>query len=103
MLDIKRRGTIKSLRPTKNIVLLSVGLVIVFSFRLNSVGEASETLRPGHHPNCCTIMYCQMLRETHFSPSRQELLQEIAVQADVLQRTSHLLLEKDTVSPTDSL
>lgn len=48
-------------------------------------------------------MYCQMLRETHFGPSRQELLQEIAVQADVLQRVGHLLLEKNTVSPTDGL
>lgn len=45
----------------------------------------------------------QTIRGSHFGPSRQELLQEIALQAEVLQHISHLLLEKKSISSTDSL
>lgn len=48
-------------------------------------------------------MFPQMLRTTDFSPSRRELLEEMALQAEVLDRISCLLLEKnDNLSPRDS-
>ncbi|XP_056880708.1 RIPOR family member 3-like [Takifugu flavidus] len=43
------------------------------------------------------------MRATRFSPSRQELLQELSLQAEALQRVSHLLLEKNKISSTDIL
>lgn len=43
------------------------------------------------------------MRATRFSPSIQELLQELSLQAEALQRVSHLLLEKNNISSTDSL
>lgn len=48
-------------------------------------------------------MFPQMTRTTNFSPSRKELLDEIALQAEVLDRVSCLLLEKnDNISASDS-
>lgn len=45
----------------------------------------------------------QMLAETDFSPSRKELLQEVSLQAEVLQKISCILLEEDRgVSAGDS-
>lgn len=40
------------------------------------------------------------MRATPFRPSRQELLQELSLQAVALQRLGHLLLEPN-VSPAD--
>lgn len=49
------------------------------------------------------IMFAQMMRTTDFSPSRKDLLEEMALQAEVLDRVSCLLLEKnDTISASDS-
>lgn len=48
-------------------------------------------------------MFPQLIRTTDFSPSRRELLQETALQAEVLDRVSCLLLEKnDSISARDS-
>lgn len=44
-----------------------------------------------------------MIRTTDFSPSRRDLLEEMSLQAEVLDRVSCLLLEKnDNISATDS-
>lgn len=48
------------------------------------------------------IMFPQMIRMTNFSPTRRELLEEMALQAEVLDRVSHLLLEKNNISASDS-
>lgn len=48
------------------------------------------------------IMYPQMIRMTDFSPTRRELLKEMALQAEVLDRISHLLLEKNNISASHS-
>lgn len=48
-------------------------------------------------------MFPQLIKTTDFSPSRRELLQETALQAEVLDRVSCLLLEKnDSISARDS-
>ncbi|TWW62549.1 RIPOR family member 3 [Takifugu flavidus] len=71
---------------------------------LSSVADkGSEELGPGRHANCCTVIFPQRMRATRFSPSRQELLQELSLQAEALQRVSHLLLEKNKISSTDIL
>ncbi|XP_029358239.1 RIPOR family member 3 isoform X1 [Echeneis naucrates] len=55
------------------------------------------------HLDICLILL-QMWRTTDFSPSRRELLEEMAVQAEVLDRVSCLLLEKnDNISARDVL
>ncbi|XP_029682623.1 RIPOR family member 3-like isoform X6 [Takifugu rubripes] len=54
-----------------------------------------------HLDICCILL--QRMRATRFSPSRQELLQELSLQAEALQRVSHLLLEKNKISSTDIL
>ncbi|TMS19069.1 RIPOR family member 3 [Larimichthys crocea] len=55
-----------------------------------------------HLDICCILL--QMTRTTNFSPSRKELLDEIALQAEVLDRVSCLLLEKnDNISASDIL
>lgn len=77
--------------------------LLVFSFEFSSADKGSEKRGPGRHPNCCTVIFPQRMRATRFSPSRQELLQELALQAEALQRVSHLLLEKNNISSTDSL
>ncbi|XP_044069291.1 RIPOR family member 3 isoform X4 [Siniperca chuatsi] len=60
--------------------------------------QALET----HLDICCILL--QMMRTTDFSPSRRELLEEMALQAEVLDRVSCLLLEKnDTISAVDIL
>uniref|UniRef100_G3N431 RIPOR family member 3 n=1 Tax=Gasterosteus aculeatus aculeatus TaxID=481459 RepID=G3N431_GASAC len=46
-----------------------------------------------HLKTCCVLL--QMLAETDFSPSRKELLQEVSLQAEVLQKISCILLEED--------
>lgn len=44
-----------------------------------------------------------MIRTTDFTPSRRELLEEMSLQAEVLDRISCLLLEKnDNISTRDS-
>uniref|UniRef100_H3DJD6 RIPOR family member 3 n=1 Tax=Tetraodon nigroviridis TaxID=99883 RepID=H3DJD6_TETNG len=63
-------------------------------------GDLDQTL--GIHLDVCCILL-QAIRESDFRPSRRELLQEAALQADVLQRVGHLLLEKNSVSATDIL
>lgn len=50
----------------------------------------------------CHMMFPQMIRTTDFSPSRRDLLEEMALQAEVLDRISCLLLEKNDLSPRDS-
>ncbi|XP_028261692.1 RIPOR family member 3 isoform X2 [Parambassis ranga] len=53
-----------------------------------------------HLDICCLLL--QMIRTTDFSPSRRELLEEMALQAEVLDRISCLLLEKnDNLSSRD--
>ncbi|TNM89275.1 hypothetical protein fugu_005530 [Takifugu bimaculatus] len=54
-----------------------------------------------HLDICCILL--QRMRASRFSPSRQELLQELSLQAEALQRVSHLLLEKNKISSTDIL
>ncbi|KAM8755923.1 RIPOR family member 3 isoform 1-T2 [Acanthopagrus schlegelii] len=55
-----------------------------------------------HLDICCILL--QLIRTTDFSPSRRELLQETALQAEVLDRVSCLLLEKnDSISARDIL
>ncbi|XP_042349870.1 RIPOR family member 3 [Plectropomus leopardus] len=51
--------------------------------------QALET----HLDICCILL--QMIKTTDFSPSRRDLLEEMALQADVLDRISCLLLEKN--------
>ncbi|XP_068450502.1 RIPOR family member 3 isoform X1 [Clinocottus analis] len=57
--------------------------------------QALET----HLDTCCILL--QTIRTTDFSPSRAELLQEMSLQAEVLQSISCLLLEKRSVSAAD--
>ncbi|XP_035517702.1 RIPOR family member 3 [Morone saxatilis] len=60
--------------------------------------QAIET----HLDICCILL--QMITTTDFSPSRRELLEEMALQAEVLDRVSCLLLEKnDNISARDIL
>ncbi|XP_065811338.1 RIPOR family member 3 isoform X1 [Labrus bergylta] len=60
--------------------------------------QALET----HLDICCILL--QMLRATDFPPSRQELLEETSLQAEVLDRVSGLLLERnDNISAKDIL
>ncbi|XP_073325234.1 RIPOR family member 3 [Pagrus major] len=60
--------------------------------------QALET----HLDICCILL--QLIRTTDFSPSRRELLQETALQAEVLDRVSCLLLEKNNnISARDIL
>ncbi|KAL7408505.1 hypothetical protein ABVT39_024507 [Epinephelus coioides] len=62
------------------------------------VDQALET----HLDICCILL--QMIRTTDFSPSRRDLLEEMALQAEVLDRISCLLLEKnDSLSARDIL
>ncbi|TWW53763.1 RIPOR family member 3 [Takifugu flavidus] len=74
-----------------------------YSFEFTSADKGSEELGPGRHANCCTVIFPQRMRASRFSPSRQELLQELSLQAEALQRVSHLLLEKNKISSTDIL
>ncbi|TWW54550.1 RIPOR family member 3 [Takifugu flavidus] len=74
-----------------------------YSFEFSSADKGSEELGPGRHPNCCTVIFPQRMRASRFRPSRQELLQELSLQAEALQRVSHLLLEKNKISSTDIL
>ncbi|GLD61226.1 protein FAM65C, partial [Lates japonicus] len=60
-----------------------------------SLDQALET-----HLDICFILL-QMIRTTDFSPSRRDLLEEMALQAEVLDRISCLLLEKNDISPRD--
>ncbi|KAL6112613.1 ripor3 [Pungitius sinensis] len=46
-----------------------------------------------HLETCCVLL--QMVAETDFIPSRKELLQEVSLQAEVLQKISYVLLEED--------
>lgn len=51
--------------------------------------------------NKCT--FPQMMRTTDFAPSQRALLEEMSLQAEVLDRVSCLLLEKnDSISARDS-
>ncbi|XP_075938161.1 RIPOR family member 3 isoform X6 [Anarhichas minor] len=60
--------------------------------------QALET----HLDSCCILL--QMITATDFSPSRTDLLQEVTLQADVLQRISCVLLEKkSSISAGDIL
>ncbi|XP_059184987.1 RIPOR family member 3 [Centropristis striata] len=60
--------------------------------------QALET----HLDICCLLL--QRIRTTEFLPSRRDLLEEMALQAEVLDRMSCLLLEKnDTISARDIL
>nr|XP_046240994.1 RIPOR family member 3 isoform X2 [Scatophagus argus] len=59
--------------------------------------QALET----HLDICCILL--QMARTTDFSPSRRELLEEMALQAEVLDKVSCLLLEKNNISASDIL
>lgn len=60
--------------------------------------QALET----HLDICCILL--QMIKTTDFSPSRKELLEEMALQAEVLDRVSCLLLEKNNnISTNDVL
>uniref|UniRef100_A0A3Q1GDZ2 RIPOR family member 3 n=1 Tax=Acanthochromis polyacanthus TaxID=80966 RepID=A0A3Q1GDZ2_9TELE len=60
--------------------------------------QALET----HLDICCILL--QMMRTTDFAPSRRELLQEMSLQAEVLDRVSCLLLEKtDSITARDIL
>lgn len=55
------------------------------------------------HLDICGILL-QMMKTTDFSPSRRDLLEEMALQAEVLDRVSCLLLEKnDNISAIDIL
>ncbi|XP_063766284.1 RIPOR family member 3 isoform X2 [Eleginops maclovinus] len=60
--------------------------------------QALET----HLDICCILL--QMIKTTDFSPSRRDLLEEMSLQAEVLDRISCLLLEKnDSLSARDIL
>ncbi|CAJ1050869.1 RIPOR family member 3 isoform X1 [Xyrichtys novacula] len=60
--------------------------------------QAMET----HLDMCCMLL--QMFKLTDFAASRHELLEEMSLQAEVLERVSCLLLEKnDTISAKDIL
>ncbi|KAM7401580.1 hypothetical protein PAMP_016885 [Pampus punctatissimus] len=60
--------------------------------------QALET----HLDICCMLL--QMIRTTDFGPSRMDLLEEMSLQAEVLDRVSCLLLEKnDNISAADIL
>ncbi|XP_069006858.1 RIPOR family member 3 [Embiotoca jacksoni] len=60
--------------------------------------QALET----HLDICCILL--QMMRTTDFGPSRREMLDEMSLQAEVLDRVSCLMLEKnDNVSARDIL
>ncbi|KAM9362300.1 RIPOR family member 3 [Symphorus nematophorus] len=62
------------------------------------VDQALET----HLDICLSLL--QMVRTTEFSPSKRELLDEMSLQAEVLDRVSCLLLEKNNnISATDIL
>ncbi|XP_039653584.1 RIPOR family member 3 [Perca fluviatilis] len=62
------------------------------------VDQALET----HLDICCILL--QMITTTDFSPSRRDLLEELALQAEVLDRISCLLLERnDSLSARDIL
>ncbi|XP_032370611.1 RIPOR family member 3 [Etheostoma spectabile] len=62
------------------------------------VDQALET----HLDICCILL--QMIGTTEFSPSRRDLLEEMALQAEVLDRISCLLLERnDSISARDIL
>ncbi|XP_054473540.1 RIPOR family member 3 [Anoplopoma fimbria] len=52
--------------------------------------QALET----HLDTCCILL--QMIRSTDFSPSRRNLLQDLSLQAEVLQRISCVLLERNS-------
>ncbi|KAM9859538.1 RIPOR family member 3 isoform 2-T3 [Aulostomus maculatus] len=55
-----------------------------------------------HLEICCILL--QLIKTTDFSPSRRNVLEEMALQADVLDRISCLLLEKsDNISASDML
>ncbi|CAN9512210.1 unnamed protein product [Ophioblennius macclurei] len=54
-----------------------------------SLDQALET-----HLDLCSILL-QMLRTSDFGPSRTEVLEEMSLQAEVLDLVSHLLLEKN--------
>ncbi|XP_023248862.1 RIPOR family member 3 [Seriola lalandi dorsalis] len=55
------------------------------------------------HLDICLLLL-QMIRTTDFCPSRRELLEEVALQAEVLDRVSCLLLEKnDNICARDIL
>ncbi|XP_041808337.1 RIPOR family member 3 [Chelmon rostratus] len=63
-----------------------------------ALDQALET----HLDICCILL--QMIPTTNFSPSRRELLEEMALQAEVLDRVSCVLLEKtDNISAADIL
>ncbi|XP_008319118.1 RIPOR family member 3 isoform X1 [Cynoglossus semilaevis] len=63
-----------------------------------SLDQALET-----HLDLCVILL-QMIRVTDFTPSRRDLLEEMSLQAEVLDRVSYLLLEKnDNISACDVL
>ncbi|XP_076003401.1 RIPOR family member 3 [Genypterus blacodes] len=63
-----------------------------------SLDQALET----HLDLCCILL--QVIKTTDFSPSRRNLLEEMSLQAEVLQRISCLLLEKNNnISATDIL
>uniref|UniRef100_A0AAQ6IRV7 FAM65 N-terminal domain-containing protein n=1 Tax=Anabas testudineus TaxID=64144 RepID=A0AAQ6IRV7_ANATE len=62
-----------------------------------SLDQALET----HLDICCILL--QMMRTTEFSPSQRDLLEEMSLQADVLDRVSCLLLEKNDISVCDVL
>ncbi|XP_047438101.1 RIPOR family member 3 [Mugil cephalus] len=63
-----------------------------------SLDQALET----HLDICCILL--QMMKATDFGPSRRELLGEMSLQAEVLDRVSCLLLEKnDSISARDIL
>lgn len=48
------------------------------------------------------LFLSQMIRMTDFTPSRRDLLEEMSLQAEVLDRVSYLLLEKnDNISACD--
>lgn len=48
-------------------------------------------------------VFDQVLRVTDFTPSRRDLLEEMSLQAEVLDKISSLLLEKnDNISANDS-
>lgn len=62
------------------------------------VDQALET----HLDICCNLL--RVLRVTDFTPSRRDLLEEMSLQAEVLDKISSLLLEKnDNISANDIL
>ncbi|XP_029682646.1 RIPOR family member 3-like isoform X3 [Takifugu rubripes] len=71
------------------ILLQSCTLLLVFSVEFSSADKGSEELGPGRHANCCTVIFPQRMRATRFSPSRQELLQELSSPAGEEQDLFH--------------